>query len=70
MEPQHEQTLKNILQKNKGEFSKWVDSLSDEELVYVEWLLEKADGILDEMLLEKTGLVEANNVLKNIMRDK
>ena len=67
MEPQHEQSLKHILQKNKAEFTRWVESLSEEELSYVEWLLQKADDTLDGLLLEKYDLVEANNVIKNIM---
>ena len=67
MEPQHEQSLKNILRKNKAEFTRWLESLSEEELSYVEWLLQKADDTLDELLLEKYDLVEANNVIKNIM---
>ena len=67
MEPQHEQSLKLILQKNKPEFTRWLESLSEEELSYVEWLLQKADDTLDELLLEKYDLVEANNVIKNIM---
>jgi len=44
-----------------------VESLSEEELSYVEWLLQKADDTLDDLLLEKYDLVEANNVIKNIM---
>ena len=67
MEPQHEQSLKLILQKNKAEFTRWVEGLSEEELLYVEWLMQKADDTLDELLLEKYDLVEANNVIKNIM---
>lgn len=68
MEPQHEQSLKSILKKSEKEFAKWVDTLSDEELTYLEFLLEKADGALDEILLEQYGLAGAEVVIKKIMK--
>ena len=67
MEPQHEQSLKAILKKQEKEFVEWLGTLSDEEIGYVEWLLEKADDVLDELLLDQYGLVEANKILKEIM---
>jgi hypothetical protein len=67
MEPQHEQALKDILSKNSHEFVRWVGNLSEEEIDYVAWLLNKADAALDELLFEKFGLVEAQYVITQIM---
>jgi hypothetical protein len=67
MEPQHEQTLKDILAKDTRQFVKWVDTLSEKEIDYVMWLLDKANDALDELLLEKFGLVEAQQVIEEIM---
>ena len=67
MEPQHEQALKDILAKNSQEFVRWVGNLSEAEIDYVAWLLDKADAALDELLFEKFGLVEAQEVIKRIM---
>lgn len=68
MEPQHQQTLKNILSKGEKDFTKWVGGLSDKEIDYVYWLLEKANDTLDEILLDQYGLVEANQVIDRIKR--
>jgi len=70
MEPQHEQTLKDILSKDAQQFVKWVDNLSEEEIDYVTWLLDKANDALDELLLEKFGLVEAHQVIEEIMQNR
>ena len=67
MEPQHEQALKDILAKNSQEFVRWVAGLSEEEIDYVMWLLDKANDALDELLLEKFGMVEAQQVIQRIM---
>lgn len=66
MEPQHEQVLKSLLQKSPQEFTKWVGTLPDEELAYVEFLLEKAEVALDDLLFEEYGLAEAQKVLDKI----
>lgn len=60
----HEKNLKSILRKSQEEFSKWVEHLTDEELAYVEWLLEKAEFTLDEILLEQSGLEDARKALE------
>lgn len=67
MEHHHEKNLKAILRKSTEDFKKWVESLSDEELTYVEWLLEKSEDTLDEMLISKSQLIEANKVIQKIM---
>jgi hypothetical protein len=68
MEPQHEQPLKDILSKSPHDFTRWVDSLSDKEIDYVVWLLDKAEDALDDLLFEQFGLVEAQYVIESIMR--
>lgn len=67
MGPQHEQALKSILRKSEKEFRQWVGNLSEEELTYVEWLLDKADTVVDELLLDQHGLVEANVAIQKII---
>jgi G3E family GTPase len=44
-----------------------VVTLSDEELTYVEWLLDKADSTIDEILIEQSGLIEAKTTINQIM---
>ena len=63
----HEKILKSILRKSPKEFRAWVGTLSDEELTYLEWLLDRADSTVDEILIDQSGLIEANNVLQSIM---
>ena len=63
----HEKTLKSILRKSPKEFRSWVVTLSDEELTYVEWLLDKADSTIDEILIEQSGLIEAKTTINQIM---
>lgn len=71
MEQAHEKNLKVILRKSSEDFKKWVGSLSDEELTYVEWLLEKSEDVVDEVLLKQSNLIEANEVISYIMsKDK
>lgn len=71
MEQAHEKNLKVILRKSSEDFKKWVGSLSDEELTYVEWLLEKSEDVMDEILLKQSNLNEANEVISYIMnKDK
>jgi len=67
MGPQHQRSLELILRKTQAEFEQWVVSLSDEEIAYVEWLLEKADEALDELIFEEYGLTEATQVITRIM---
>lgn len=68
MEQQHEKNLKAILRKSTEDFKKWVESLTDEELTYVEWLLEKSEETLDEILIEQSQLKEANEIIERLMK--
>jgi hypothetical protein len=67
MGPQHQRSLEHILKKTQAEFEHWVAGLSDKEIAYVEWLLEKADEALDELIFEEYGLTEAAQVITRIM---
>lgn len=67
MDQHHEKNLKSILQKSEADFKKWLESLSDEELIYVEWLLGKSEDSLDEILIEQSNLTEAKEILNRIM---
>lgn len=60
----HEKNLKAILRKDQEEFAKWVECRADEELDYVEWLLEKTEDTLDVILIEQYGLDDARNILE------
>ena len=66
MEPQHEQALKDILAKSPKDFIQWVGNLSEKEIDYALWLLDKADAALDELLFEKFGTAEADKVISQI----
>lgn len=65
----HEKNLKSILRKNQEEFSRWVEHLTDEELAYVEWLLEKAENTLDDILIEQSGLQDAKKIIEKVKQD-
>jgi hypothetical protein len=67
MEPQHQQTLEYILKQTPKEFEEWLACLTSEEMTYVEWLCEKAEEALDELILEKSGLTEATREITKIM---
>lgn len=62
----HEKTLKSILRKTPAEFEKWLESLSDEELTYIEWLLDKVDLMVDDILLEQSAMRDAKAVIEKI----
>lgn len=65
----HEKNLKSILRKSQEEFSRWVEHLTDEELAYVEWLLEKAETTLDDILMEQSGLEDAKKIIEKVKQD-
>ena len=62
----HEKNLKSILLKNQEEFSVWVEHLTDKELAYVEWLLEKAEKTLDDILMDQSNMEDANKIIENM----
>ena len=64
----HEKNLKSILHTKTEEFEKWLVSRTDEELSYVEWLLEKAETSLDQILIEQSGLFDARTLLEKVKK--
>lgn len=62
----HEKNLKSILRKSQDEFENWVEHLTDKELAYVEWLLEKAEKTLDDILMDQSGLEDAKAIIEKI----
>jgi hypothetical protein len=63
---QHQKNLKVILSKPQRELAEWLADLPDEEIKYIDWLLDEAETGLDEILLEHVGLEEANAIIKEI----
>ena len=64
MEKQHQKNLKVILSMDQDELASWLANLPDTEIEYVEWLVEEVESSLDEMMLEHTGLDEANDLIQ------
>lgn len=64
MEKQHQKNLKVILSMDQDELASWLVNLPDHEIEYVEWLVEEVESSLDEMMLDHTGLDEANDVIQ------
>jgi hypothetical protein len=46
------------------ELAHWLANLPDDEIEYVEWLLEEVDIALENIILEQNGLHEAKEVIK------
>lgn len=46
------------------ELAHWLAHLPDDEIDYVEWLLEEVDIALENMVLEQIGFEEAKEVIK------
>ena len=46
------------------ELAHWLAHLPDDEIDYVEWLLEEVDIALENMVLEQVGFEEAKEVIK------
>ena len=65
---QHQKNLKVILSMEQIALARWLADLPDEEIVYVEWLIEEVESALDEIVLQHSGLIEATEVLDEIRR--
>ena len=70
MEKQHQKNLKVILSMDQDELASWLANLPDDEIEYVEWLVEEVESSLDEMMLEHVGLEEANDVIQKFTLKK
>jgi hypothetical protein len=62
----HQKNLKVILSMEQEELAVWLARLPDHEITYVEWLLDEVETALDDMILNHTGLDEANAVIDEI----
>lgn len=70
MEKQHQKNLKVILSMDQDELASWLANLPDTEIEYVEWLVEEVEASLDEMMLDHTGLDEANDLIQKFTLKK
>ena len=70
MEKQHQKNLKVILSMDQDELASWLANLPDTEIEYVEWLVEEVESSLDEMMLDHTGLDEANDLIQKFTLKK
>jgi len=64
MRKQHQKNLKIILSLEQDELANWLAQLPDDEIEYVEWLLEEVEIALDNMIMKQTDMVEAKEIIK------
>lgn len=64
MRNQHQKNLKIILSMEQQELAHWLANLPDDEIEYVEWLVEEVDIALENMVMEQTGLRDARDIIK------
>lgn len=50
------------------ELASWLANLPDNEIEYVEWLIEEVETALDDILLDQTGLEDAQRVLQKFTK--
>lgn len=70
MRNQHQKNLKIILSMEQNELAHWLANLPDDEIEYVEWLVEEVDIALENMVIEQSGLTDARDVIKKFTLDK
>jgi hypothetical protein len=46
------------------ELAHWLAQLPDDEIEYVEWLLEEVDIALENIIIDQHGLNEAKEIIK------
>ena len=61
---QHQKNLKIILSMEQQELAHWLANLPDDEIEYVEWLVEEVDIALENMIIEQSGLDTARDIIK------
>lgn len=64
MRNQHQKNLKIILSMEQQELAHWLANLPDDEIEYVEWLVEEVDIALENMVMEQSGLRDARDIIK------
>jgi hypothetical protein len=70
MRNQHQKNLKIILSLEQQELAQWLANLPDDEIEYVEWLLEEVDIALENMMIEQRGYGEAKEIISRFMLNK
>lgn len=70
MRTQHQKNLKVILSMEQAELAHWLANLPDEEIEYVEWLVEEVEFALDRIILEHSGLEEAREIINKFTVNK
>lgn len=70
MRNQHQKNLKIILSMEQNELAHWLANLPDDEIEYVEWLVEEVDIALENMIIEQSGLTDARDVIKKFTLTK
>lgn len=66
----HQKNLKIILSLEQEELANWLANLPDDEIDYVEWLVEEVENALNDMILDHVGLDQANELLKQFTLKK
>lgn len=70
MRTQHQKNLKVILSFEQKELAHWLANLPDDEIEYIEWLVEEVETALENMLLEQSDLAQAREVIQKITSKK
>ena len=64
MRKQHQKNLKIILSMEQQELAGWLANLPDDEIEYVEWLVEEVDIALENIIIEQEGFDNAKEIIK------
>ena len=64
MRNQHQKNLKIILSMEQQELAGWLANLPDDEIEYVEWLVEEVDIALENIIIEQEGFDNAKEITK------
>ena len=51
------------------ELAHWLANLPDNEIEYIEWLVEEVEYALDRIILDHNGLQEAQEVIKKFTKN-
>lgn len=70
MRTRHQKNLKVILSMEQKELANWLANLPEDEIEYVEWLVEEVEIALDNMIIDQHGLDEAEELLKRFTLKK
>lgn len=68
MEIRHQKNLRFVLSMEDEKFKDWVGGLPDDAFEYLEWLIDETEHLLDEIVLETTGLKEADEIISRFMK--